>query len=56
MNLFKKHICNFNRLVYNIPRSNNTANVITRCQCGKIDHSRIHMESDAYKLLIKTLI
>ena len=56
MRLFKKHICKFDRLIYNIPRSNNTANVITKCECGKIDHSRIHMESVTYKLLIKTLI
>jgi hypothetical protein len=56
MKLFKKHVCEFNKLIYNIPRSNNTANVITKCKCGNMDHSRIHMDSVKYNSLIKTLI
>lgn len=56
MKLFKKHVCNYDKLIYNIIRSNNTANVITKCNCGNMDHSRINLDSPKYKSLIKTLI
>lgn len=49
--LFGKHICKYDKLVYDIPMENDTNYLITQCKCGKTDLSRVHKESEYYKNL-----
>lgn len=47
--LFKKHICNFSIKLYNIPRNEHTAILITQCKCGKTHLNTANYKSPMYK-------
>ena len=53
MKIFKKHICKFNVNLYNIHRIDGNSSLISKCKCGEIKHTIVHLESDFYNDFIK---